>query len=77
MIEMSDFKMSKRTLHSYFSSSSCSGSTPHANESTSQPKKLRAEFSQSNVIGDPGKRKPIDDYEPKIRDQVMRAYALS
>jgi len=29
------------------------------------------------MIGDPGKRKPIDDYEPKIRDQVMRAYALS
>jgi len=29
------------------------------------------------MIGDPGKRKPIDDYEPKIRDQVKRAYALS
>ena len=72
---MSDFRMSKRTLRNYFSSSS--GSTPHTNESTSQPKKLRAEFSQSDIIGDPGNRQKIDDYQPEIRDQVKRAYALS
>jgi len=29
------------------------------------------------MIADPGNRKPIDDYEPEIRDQVKRAYALS
>jgi hypothetical protein len=75
---MSDLRMSKRTQHNYFSSSSGSGpSTPYTNESTSQPKKPRAEFSQSNMIADPENRKPIDDYEPEIRDQVKRAYALS
>ena len=75
LIGMTDFKMSKRIIHTYFSSSS--SSTPHTNESTSQPKKSRAEFRHSNLIGDPGKRKPIDDYQPEIRDQVKRAYALN
>ncbi|KAG2630344.1 hypothetical protein PVAP13_3KG475101 [Panicum virgatum] len=70
-----DFRMSKRTLQSYFSSSSAS--TPHTNESTSEPKKSRVELSHSDLIGDPGKRKPIDDYQPEIRDQVKRAYALN
>ena len=68
---MSDFRMTKRTLRNYFSSSSGSGpspSTPHnsseqraGNESTTQPKKPRVEFSQSNMIADPRNRKPIDD----------------
>jgi hypothetical protein len=69
--------MSKRTLRNYYSSSSGSGSTPHTNESTTQPKKPREEFSHSNLIADPAKRKPIDSYAPEIRDQVKRAYALS
>ena len=73
--------MTKRTLRNYFSSSSGSGpspSTPHtSNESTTQPKKPRVEFSQSNMIADPRNRKPIDDYEPEIRDQVKRTYALN
>jgi hypothetical protein len=34
------------------------------------------EFSQSDVIGDPGNRIPIEEYPPEIRDQVRRAYAL-
>ena len=67
--------MSKRIIHTYFSSSS--SSTPHTNESTSQPKKSRTEFRHSDLIGDPRKRKPIDDYQPEIRDQVKRAYALN
>ena len=75
VIGMTDFRMSKRTIQSYFSSSSAS--TPHTNESTSEPKKSRVEFSHSDLIGDPGKRKPIDDYQPEIRDQVKRAYALN
>jgi len=75
LIGMTDFKMSKRIIHTYFSSSS--SSTPHTNESTSQPKKSRAEFRHSDLIGDPRKRKPIDDYQPEIRDQVKRAYALN
>ena len=75
LIGMTDFKMSKRIIHTYFSSSS--SSTPHINESTSQPKKSRAEFRHSDLIGDPRKRKPIDDYQPEIRDQVKRAYALN
>jgi hypothetical protein len=63
----------------YYSSASGSGSgsTPHTNESTSQPKKLREEFSHSNLIADPAQRKPIDSYDPAIRDQLKRAYALS
>jgi hypothetical protein len=69
--------MSKRTLNNYFSSSSGSGSTLHTNESTSQPKKPREEFSHSNLIADPAQRKPIDSYDPAIRDQLKRAYALS
>ena len=75
LIGITDFRMSKRTIQSYFSSSSAS--TPHTNESTSEPKKSRAEFSHSDLIGDPGKRKPIDDYQPEIRDQVRRAYAFN
>jgi hypothetical protein len=67
---MLDFRVSKRTLYNYFSNSSGSGpSTPHTNESTTQVKKPRAKFSQSNMIADLGNRKPIDDYEPKIRDK--------
>ena len=34
------------------------------------------EFSQSDVVGDPGNRIPIEEYPPEIRDQVRRAYAL-
>ena len=34
------------------------------------------EFSQSNVVGDPKNRKPIEEYPHEIRDQVRRAYAL-
>jgi hypothetical protein len=69
--------MPKRTLHNYFENSRASGSTPHTNESTSQPKKPRAEFNHSILIADPGNRKPIDSYESEIRDQLKRAYALS
>ena len=53
LIGITDFRMSKRTILSYFSSSSAS--TPHTNESTSEPKKSRVEFSHSDLIGDPGK----------------------
>jgi len=49
VIGMTDFMMSKRTIHTYFSSSSAS--TPHTNESASQPQKPRAEFSHSDLIG--------------------------
>jgi hypothetical protein len=67
--------MSKRTLHTYFSGSS-STSTSDTNDSTNQPIQRRVEFSQSDVVGDPGNRKPIEEYPPEIRDQVRRAYAL-
>ena len=73
------FKMSKRTLRTYFPSTSGTGTsaTPGTNDSTNQPKIRRVEFSQSNVVGDPGNRKPIEEYAHEIRDQVRRAYALS
>ena len=66
--------MSKRTLLTYYSSSS---NTPNTNTSDSvPPKRPRAEFSHSDIIGDPGIRKPIEAYPLEIRDQVKRAYAL-
>ena len=73
------FKMSKRTLRTYFPSTSGTGTsaTPGTNNSTNQPKIRRVEFSQSDVVGDPGNRKPIEEYAHEIRDQVRRAYALS
>ncbi|PVH64117.1 hypothetical protein PAHAL_2G193300 [Panicum hallii] len=64
--------MSKRTLLTYFSSSS--SSTPL--ENARQPKTQRVEFCASDIISDPGTRKPIDEYPFEIRDQVKRAYAL-
>jgi Domain of unknown function (DUF4371) len=33
-------------------------------------KKARVEFSPSEVIADPGLRKPIDDYDKEIRDEI-------
>ncbi|PUZ56430.1 hypothetical protein GQ55_5G300000 [Panicum hallii var. hallii] len=62
--------MSKRTLLTYFSSSSSK-----TNDNT--PKTPRVEFRCSDIISDPGMRKPIDEYPSKIRDQVKRAYILS
>jgi hypothetical protein len=70
------FSMSKSTLFNYFLSGSGS-STPHANEGTSQTKKLRVDFSHSIIAADPGNRKPINSYESEIRDQLNRAYALN
>ena len=67
--------MAKRTLHTYFSGSS-STSTPGTNDSTNQPIRRRVEFSQSDIVGDPGNRIPIENYPHEIRDQVRRAYAL-
>ena len=67
--------MSKRTLLTYFSSSS--SSTPlETNDNTRQPKMPRVEFRCSDIISDPGLRKSIDDYPSEIRDQVKRAYVL-
>ena len=34
------------------------------------------EFRHSDIIGDPGDRKPIDEHPQEIRDQLRRAYAL-
>ena len=67
--------MFKRTLHTYFSGTS-STATPGTNESINQPIRRRVEFSQSDVVGDPRNRKPIEEYVHKIRHQVRRAYAL-
>jgi hypothetical protein len=73
--------MSKRTLLSYYSSGTGSNSSgipnPDTNvdAGTSQFKKSRVEFMHSDIIGDPGNRKPIEDYHPRIRDPLMRAYA--
>lgn len=47
------------------------------NESGSSQKKARVELNQSDIIADPGLRKPIDDYEKDIRDEVRRAYLLN
>jgi hypothetical protein len=67
--------MSKRTLHAYYSGSS-SASTLGTQQSTNQPIRRRVEFSQSDLVGDPGNHIPIENYPHEIRDQVRRAYAL-
>lgn len=66
--------MQNRTLLSYYSNST---RTPETNDTTNQPKKARVEFSLSDIIGDPGDRKPIVEYPFEIRDQVKRAYVLN
>ncbi|KAJ1701028.1 hypothetical protein LUZ63_000807 [Rhynchospora breviuscula] len=70
--------MTKRTLFTYFSSSSNTSGTPTSGTDggINQPKRTRLEFRQSDIIGDPGNRKPIEDYPYEIRDEVKRAYAL-
>nr|XP_020153356.1 zinc finger MYM-type protein 1-like [Aegilops tauschii subsp. strangulata] len=48
-------------------------------ESTNQPptpKLLIQEFHPSQIFGDPVDRIPIEDYAPKIRSEVRRAYLL-
>jgi len=66
--------MSKRTLFTYYSSSSSTPTPPETN--ARPPKNRRVEFCASDIISDPGLRKPIDKYSFEIRDQVKRAYAL-
>ncbi|KAJ1255625.1 hypothetical protein BS78_K180300 [Paspalum vaginatum] len=66
--------MSKRTLLNYYSSGS--SSTPQNEENTRQPKLPRVEFRSSDIVCDPGMRKPIEEYPFEIRDQVKKAYVL-
>ncbi|KAI5648708.1 hypothetical protein M9H77_34713 [Catharanthus roseus] len=45
-------------------------------EETSSKKPLvGVEFSDCEIIGDPGLRKPIDSYSYKIRDELRRRYS--
>jgi len=67
--------MSKRTLFNYYSSGSCS--TPSENDDNARQQKMaRVEFQCSDIVSDPGKRKPIDEYPFAIRYQLKRPYAL-
>ncbi|XP_078164826.1 uncharacterized protein LOC144559628 [Carex rostrata] len=59
-------------MEKYYKPTSRSSET----ESSSQ-KKARVELSPSDIIADPGLRKPIDEYDNEIRDQVRRAYLLN
>ncbi|KAJ1282880.1 hypothetical protein BS78_03G085400 [Paspalum vaginatum] len=68
--------MSKRTLFNYYSSGNSSIPEQENAENARQPKLPRVEFHCSDIISDPGLRKPIDEYPFEIRDQVKRAYAL-
>ncbi|WVZ79851.1 hypothetical protein U9M48_027380 [Paspalum notatum var. saurae] len=67
--------MSKRTLFNYYSSGSTTPELENG-ENARQPKLPKVEFRCSDIISDPGLRKPIDEYPFEIRDQVKRAYAL-
>ncbi|XP_039133244.1 zinc finger MYM-type protein 1-like [Dioscorea cayenensis subsp. rotundata] len=44
--------------------------------STVAQKKSRVEFDPSDIIADPGLRKPIEEYDTGTRDQVRREYLL-
>ncbi|KAH7663595.1 Ribonuclease H-like protein [Dioscorea alata] len=49
---------------------------PLSPASTAAQKKSRVEFDPSDIIADPGLRKPIEEYDTGIRDQVRREYLL-
>ncbi|KAJ1257010.1 hypothetical protein BS78_K238300 [Paspalum vaginatum] len=66
--------MWKRTLFNYYSSGS--STTLQNEENTRQPKLPRVEFRSSDIVCDPGMRKPIEEYPFEIRDQVKKAYVL-
>lgn len=37
-------------------------------------KKARIELDMDDIVADPGLRKPIDEFDPNIRDEAKRAY---
>ncbi|XP_050236137.1 uncharacterized protein LOC126686146 isoform X2 [Mercurialis annua] len=43
---------------------------------TDNSRRARVEFNVDDIIHDPGKRKPINSYDPSIRDQVRMEYLL-
>ncbi|WVZ58795.1 hypothetical protein U9M48_009024, partial [Paspalum notatum var. saurae] len=64
-----------RTLFNYYLTGS--SSIPSENDDNARPQKMaRAEFRCSDIVSNPGKRKPIDEYPFATRDQVKRAYVL-
>ena len=49
------------------------GIRPQSNSGNSVPVH---EFNPNEIISDPALRKQIEEYDPKIQDQVRRAYIL-
>ena len=52
-----------------------SSSTPTSDANTSS-KRPRILFSPDDIIADPGLRKPIEEYDVGIRDQIRREYLI-
>ncbi|XP_022856489.1 zinc finger MYM-type protein 1-like, partial [Olea europaea var. sylvestris] len=75
---MERFFQPKRKSIPNSSTSSC-GSSPATDSSRAQEllnntKKSRAQFNVDDLVSDPGKRSPIESYDPNIRDVVRMAY---
>ena len=71
----------KKTLKDFFKPISKNidpSSHPFFESETSNAaqKRPRIEFNINDLIVDPGKRKPIEEYDTSIRDQVRREYLL-
>ena len=45
-----------------------------AEGSSSENKRARVELDMDDIVADPGRRKPIEDFDPEIRDEAKRAY---
>lgn len=65
----------RKTLQGYFSPMPSAG-TPCTRQSANQAKKPRLDFNPDDIIANPACRKPIEEYDPDIRAEVMRAYLL-
>ena len=56
-----------------------SSNTPNVarnSETDSSSKRPRIMFNPDDIIADPGLRKPIEEYDVGIRDQVRREYLI-
>ena len=71
----------KRTLKGFFKlmSTNIESNPPLSSEpetSVAEKNLTYIEFNSNDIIADPGKRKPIEEYDVAIRDQVRREYLL-
>ena len=57
-------------------SSSGTGNTLSTKGSGIEQKRARVELNMDDIIADPGFRKPIEEFDPAIRDEAKRAFFI-